>query len=151
MITFPAMALERVRFEIGHTGEIISAKLTRLVEGFLQWNKQKFDDVIMLDDNVDVLNDAILVYPGDIRHQPLTDRVSDQFQRLMAAAVNRESPVDGSEGELVSIGGTFLDQDLHASDTTRRCCAGSPDRSSWRSTVSSRRSVRMTKPRQPES
>lgn len=35
MITVPAMALERVRFEIGHMGEAISGMISLLDEGFL--------------------------------------------------------------------------------------------------------------------
>jgi phosphate:Na+ symporter len=119
MITIPAMALERVRFEIGHMGEIISEMISRLDEGFLERNKQRFEDVMMLDDKVDVLNDAILEYLSEIRQQTLTDRESEEFQRLMSATVNLESLADVIEGELVSTGREFLDQELRPSETTR--------------------------------
>jgi phosphate:Na+ symporter len=98
MIAIPAMALERVRFEIGHMGEIISEMISRLDEGFLDRDKHKFDEVVMLDDKVDVLNDAI---------------------RLMSAAVNLESLADVIESELVSTGREFIDQNLRPSETTR--------------------------------
>jgi Na+/phosphate symporter len=62
MITIPAMALERVRFEIGHMGEIISEMISRLDAGLLDRDRRRFDDVVMLDDKVDILNDAILAY-----------------------------------------------------------------------------------------
>jgi phosphate:Na+ symporter len=119
MIAIPAMALERVRFEIGHMGEIISEMISRLDEGFLEQNKRKFDEVMMLDDKVDVLNDAILVYLSEVRQQSLTDQQSDVFQRLMSAAVNLEGLADVIEDELVSTGREFLDLELRPSETTR--------------------------------
>ncbi|MGB7932929.1 MAG: Na/Pi cotransporter family protein [Gammaproteobacteria bacterium] len=119
MITVPTMALERVRFEIGHMGEAISEMISRLDEGFIEQNKHKFDEVVMLDDKVDVLNDAILAYLSEVRQQPLTDQQSDEFQRLMSATINLESLADVIEDELVSTGREFLDQKLHPSDTTR--------------------------------
>ena len=119
MITIPTMALERVRFEIGHMGEAITEMISRLDEGFIEQNKHKFDEVVMLDDKVDVLNDAILAYLSEVRQQPLTDQQSDEFQRLMSATINLESLADVIEGELVSTGREFLDQKLRPSDTTR--------------------------------
>jgi phosphate:Na+ symporter len=119
MITVPTMALERVRFEIGHMGEAISEMISRLDEGFIEQNKHKFDEVVMLDDKVDVLNDAILAYLSEVRQQPLTDQQSDEFQRLMSATINLESLADVIEDELVSTGREFLDQKLRPSDTTR--------------------------------
>jgi phosphate:Na+ symporter len=119
MIPVPSMALERVRFEIGHMGEAISEMISRLDEGFLEQNTHKFDEVVMLDDKVDVLNDAILAYLSEVRQQPLTDQQSDEFQRLMSATINLESLADVIEGELVSTGREFLDQKLRPSDTTR--------------------------------
>jgi phosphate:Na+ symporter len=119
MITIPAMALERVRFEIGHMGEIITEMLSRIDEGFLGRDKQKLDEVMMMDDKVDVLNEAILEYLGEVRQQPLTDHQSDEFQRLMSATLNLESLADIIEGNLVNIGREFIDQDLHASETSR--------------------------------
>jgi phosphate:Na+ symporter len=119
LITIPTMALDRVRFEIGHMGEIISAMLGRLDEGFLERDTRKFDEVMMMDDKVDVLNDAILEYLSEVRQQPLTDRQSEEFQRLMGATVNLESLADVIEVDLVSLGREFLAQNLHASETTR--------------------------------
>jgi len=58
MLEIPSMALERVRFELGHMGEIISDMLARLEEGFLQRDKHKLEEVTMMDDKVDILNDA---------------------------------------------------------------------------------------------
>jgi phosphate:Na+ symporter len=119
ILEIPAMALERVRFEIGHMGEIISDMLSRLEEGFLQRDKQKLEEVTMMDDKVDILNDAILVYLSEIRQQPLTDRQSSEFQSLMGATINLESLADIIETDLATIGRNYLNSELQASESTR--------------------------------
>jgi len=119
MLEIPSMALERVRFEIGHMGESITEMLARLDAGFLERDRHKLDEVTMLDDRVDILNEAILEYLSEIRQHALTDRQSTEFQALMGATINLESLADIIETDLTAIGRKFLDEELQASETTR--------------------------------
>jgi phosphate:Na+ symporter len=119
MLGIPSMALERVRFEIGHMGEIITEMMTRLDEGFQQRDKLKLDQVTLMDDKVDILNEAILEYLSEIRQQPLTDRQSSEFQALMSATVNLESLADVIETDLVTLGKDYLNSDMRLSEPTR--------------------------------
>jgi phosphate:Na+ symporter len=119
MLEIPSMALERVRFELGHMGEIITDMLARLDEGFLQRDKQKLEEVTMMDDKVDILNEAILEYLSEVRQHSLTDRQSSEFQSLMSATINLESLADIIETDLASIGRNYLASDMQPSDTTR--------------------------------
>jgi phosphate:Na+ symporter len=115
----PSMALERVRFELGHMGKIISDMLARLDEGFLESDRRKLDEVTMMDDKVDILNEAILEYLSEVRQHDLTSRQSAEFQSLMSATINLESLADIIETDLVAIGKRFLDADMQPSETTR--------------------------------
>jgi phosphate:Na+ symporter len=119
MLDIPSMALERVRFEIGHMGEIITEMLARLDEGFLQRDQLKLDQVTLMDDKVDILNQAILEYLSELRQQPLTDRQSDEFQALMSATINLESLADVIETDLVTLGKDYLNSDMRLSESTR--------------------------------
>jgi len=119
MLEIPSMALERVRFELGHMGEIITEMLARLDAGFLERNRHKLDEVTLMDDKVDILNEAILQYLGELRQQALTDRQSSEFQSLMNATVNLESLADIIETDLTAMGRKFIDEELQPSDTTR--------------------------------
>jgi phosphate:Na+ symporter len=119
MLQIPAMALERVRFEIGHMGEIITEMLARLDEAFLQRDRQKLDEVAKMDDKVDILNEAILEYLSEIRQHSLTEHQSSEFQSLMSATVNLESLADIIETDLAGIGKDFLNTDIRPSETTR--------------------------------
>jgi phosphate:Na+ symporter len=120
MLQIPSMALERVRFEIGHMGEIITEMLARLDEGFLQRDKQKLEEVTMMDDKVDILNEAILEYLSEIRQHTLTDRQSADFQSLMSATINLESLADIIETDLATLGRDFLNTGLQPSETTQQ-------------------------------
>jgi phosphate:Na+ symporter len=119
MLEIPSMALERVRFELGHMGEIITAMLAHMKEGFLQRDMHKLDEVAMMDDKVDILNEAILEYLSEIRQHTLTDQQSSEFQSLMSATINLESLADIIETDLSSIGKDYLNSDMQPSETTR--------------------------------
>jgi phosphate:Na+ symporter len=119
ILEIPSMALERVRLELGHMGDIITDMLARLDEGFLQRDRRKLEEVTMMDDKVDILNDAILEYLSEIRQQSLTDRQSSEFQSLMSATINLESLADIIETDLSTIGRDYLDSKMEPSETTR--------------------------------
>jgi phosphate:Na+ symporter len=119
MLQIPSMALERVRFEIGHMGEIITEMLARLDEAFLQRDRQKLEEVAKMDDKVDILNEAILEYLSEIRQHSLTEHQSSEFQSLMSATINLESLADIIETDLAGIGKDFLNTDIRPSETTR--------------------------------
>jgi len=119
MLEIPSMALERVRFEIGHMGKIIGDMLDSLEEGFLQRDKHKLEEVAIMDDKVDILHEAILEYLSEVRQHPLTDRQSTEFQSLMSATVNLESLADIIETDLSGLGREYLDNDMQPSETTR--------------------------------
>ncbi|MEA3291173.1 MAG: Na/Pi symporter [Pseudomonadota bacterium] len=118
VVAIPAMALEQVRFELGHLGEIIGRMFSTLRSGVREGNKQKCDEVLKLDDQVDILHDAILEYLSDIRQEPLTDKQSDRFQALMSATVNLENLADIINDELLAIGKGFIDLGVEPSEAT---------------------------------
>ncbi len=119
MLDIPSMALERVRFELGHMGEIITDMLARLDEGFLLRDRHKLEEVTLMDDKVDILNEAILEYLSEIRQHVLTDRQSAEFQSLMSATINLESLADIIETDLATLGNDYLNSDMQPSESTR--------------------------------
>ena len=119
VVEVPAMALEQVRFELGHMGEIINEMFSTLRAAVREQDKQKCETVLKLDDKVDILHDAILEYMSELRQAPLTDRQSDRFQALMSATVNLENLANIINDELVGVGKGFIDLDVEPSETTR--------------------------------
>ena len=119
LIEVPAMALEQVRFELGHMGEIITGMFASLRSAVVSRDRETCERVLKMDDQVDILHEAILEYLGEIRQQPLTDRQSTEFQALMSATINLESLADVIESELVGIAEEFIDQAGEPSEATR--------------------------------
>jgi phosphate:Na+ symporter len=119
VVGIPAMALEQVRFELGHMGEIINRMFSTVRSGVRDKDKQKFDAVLKMDDQVDILHDAILEYMSELRQEPLTDKQSDRFQALMSATVNLENLADIINDELVGVGKGFIDLEAEPSEATR--------------------------------
>ncbi|MFC1665761.1 Na/Pi cotransporter family protein [Pseudomonadota bacterium] len=118
VVNIPAIALERVRFEIGHMGEVINQMFATLRTAVREKNKQKCNAVLILDDKVDILHDAILEYLREIRQEPLTDKQSNRFQALMSATVNLENLADIINDELVEVGKGFIDLQVEPSKTS---------------------------------
>ena len=118
LLEVPAIALENVRFEIGHMGEITSDMLTTLWMTFQTRNRKMVDDVVKMDDKVDILSELILEYMSDIQQEELTDESSHTLKSLMSATINIESLADVIESELSEISKKFIDQDLQESDET---------------------------------
>jgi len=119
LLEVPSVALENVRFEIGHMGEIISDMLTTLWMAFQTRNRDMVDEVIKMDDKVDVLSERILEYLGEIQQESLTDESSHYFQVLMTATINIESLADVIEADLTAICKKFIDYQLEENDETR--------------------------------
>jgi phosphate:Na+ symporter len=119
LIEVPAMALEGVRLELGHMGEIITGMFATLRSAFAERDRATCERVLKMDDQVDILHEAILEYLSEIRQQPLTDRQSMEFQALMSATINLESLADVIETELVDIAEKFIDQEGEPSEATQ--------------------------------
>ncbi len=118
LLEIPSMALERVRLETGHLGEIISDMLALVGQAFREGNLEKFKSVRTMDNKVDILQEAILNYMGQLRQEPLTDNQSQEFQALMSAAINLESLADVIESDLVALGEAFISKGLRPSEAT---------------------------------
>lgn len=118
VVEIPSMALEQVRFELGHMGEIINEMFSTLRSGVQEKNKQKCDSIVKLDNKVEILSNAILKYLHDVRQNPLTDSQSNQFQVLMSATVNLENLANIINDELVDISRNYIDLGVEASEAT---------------------------------
>jgi phosphate:Na+ symporter len=120
LLEVPTVALENVRFEIGHMGVITSDMLTTLWMAFQTRNRDMVDEVIKMDDKVDVLSDKILEYMSQIQQESLTDQSSHNLQALMSATINIESLADVIESDLSSIIRKFIDNDLYESEKAQK-------------------------------
>jgi phosphate:Na+ symporter len=124
LLTTPSLALDRVRMEIGHMGEAIESMWNRLGEAFESREREVFDDVAQMDDQVDILHAEIVGYLGEIRQREMSDTESHDFLGLMSASNYLESIGDVLETAMVELGHMMLDKNLHASRTMRLALNG---------------------------
>ncbi len=88
LISFPAMALERARLELGHMAELTESMLSRVEAAFVDTD---LTELSKQNDQVVVLRDAVLEYLGHVGRGQMTDDEADEHARLVAATGNIES------------------------------------------------------------
>ena len=116
LVSTPSLALERVRLELGHLGEIVQGMLKDIASAFDSGKSEPLEEVAKMDDGVDLLESEIVAYLGDIRRHALSDQETRQFTGLMHATDNIESIGDIIETDFVGLGKTRLEKELELSD-----------------------------------
>jgi len=113
------IALQQVRLELGRVGDIAVGMLQDIIPAFRERDMQSINDIARRDDEIDILEEEILRYLGNIRKGTLSEQDSLNFQGLMIATDNFESLADVIETDLVSIARKAADLNLKASEKTR--------------------------------
>jgi len=119
LLTAPSLALQRARLELGRLGEIVHEMLARVPDAFMSGRYEPLEEIEQMDDQVDVLEGAILGYLGEIRQRPLNEEEGRELYALMSATDNLESIGDIIETDLVALGRKKLELGLEASETIR--------------------------------
>lgn len=114
----PDLALNLVRLEIGHAGEIVEKMYFSLKPAVRLRQVDMLEEIARYDDQVDVLEKLIFDYLGEMRKQSLTKEESRIHQDLMAAVVNLEHLADMIEEDLVNIGEDMIEKDYQPSEKT---------------------------------
>ncbi|MEN8801495.1 MAG: Na/Pi cotransporter family protein, partial [Thiogranum sp.] len=116
----PSVALQQVRLELGRVGEITLGMLQDIRPAFRDRDIKRFADIARRDDEVDILEVAILQYLAKIRQGSLTEDESLEFQGLMTAIDNMENLADVIETELVALGHKLVDLKSVPGEETRK-------------------------------
>jgi phosphate:Na+ symporter len=127
LVRTPALALERVRLEIGHLGELVEGSLALMRGESPRRHAEVAEGVAELEGRIDRLHEHILRYLGEVRRQRLTDRESEDFVVLMSTSDQLENIGDIVEDNLVEAGNKALQRGIRPSDMTWRMFAGLHD------------------------
>ncbi len=117
LIETPSLALDRVRLELSHMGEIVQTMFKEIRQAYENRDRDMFEKVLKMDDQADILSDHILAYLGRIAKQPMTDQEHRDFYVYMAATELLEDIGDVIEGDLVDLGNKLLDENIRATET----------------------------------
>jgi phosphate:Na+ symporter len=118
-LAVPSVALQQVRLEVGRIGAITLGMLQDVGPALMNRNMKHVEDIARRDDEVDILEAAILAYLGKIRKGLLTDQESHEFQGLMTATDNIENLADVIETDIVALARKSADVKPVSSDETR--------------------------------
>lgn len=94
----------------------VQQMLAGLRAGWLERDRGKLEDVQKMDNQIDVLENGILHYLGDIRTEALTEHESTEVALAMKVADGFESVGDVIETDLVGLGYRALDEDIQISE-----------------------------------
>jgi phosphate:Na+ symporter len=111
----PSIALENARREIERAGLITVGMMAALRDALEKKNKEQLDEVARRDDEVDILEAAIMAYLGQIRQRMLTEDEGATQQALVAAMMNIESVADVIETDMVDVAKAYLEGEYEAS------------------------------------
>ena len=120
LLSTPSLALDRVRLEVLHMGEVVQEMLDRILPAILDGDRGSLAEVQAMDDEVDILYEQIIDYMGKISKQKLTDRQTTEFLELMAALSDLENIGDTIETNLVFLGHERIDAGVLVSAATRK-------------------------------
>ena len=119
LLSTPSLALDRVRLEMLHMGELVGHMMERIMPAILSGNKTTLRDIERMDDDVDTLHAQIISYLGKISRLSLTERQTGELIRLMEAANDLENIGDIIETNLIVLGHERIDEGVSISQPTR--------------------------------
>ena len=116
----PALALDRVRLELEHLGQHTLTMVERAIATFGYGSRQDLAALAKMDDNVDILHEAIISYLSQLYRENVPDPLlQQQAAAYMSAANYMESIADMIETNMVELGLTSIKEGVQISRTTR--------------------------------
>lgn len=103
VLAAPSLALQAVRLELGRVGGIAVEMLEQIGPAIRDRDETRMALIAARDDEVDILEAAILEYLGHIRQGTLSEAESLDHQHLMTATINLEALADVVETDIVAI------------------------------------------------
>ena len=120
LLSTPSLAMDRVRMEILHMGEIVQKMHDGIMPAILGGDKKTLLEIRSMDDEVDILYAQVLEYMGKIGKEALTERQTQEFLDLMTALGDLENIGDTIETNLVNLGIERIESNISISEPTRK-------------------------------
>jgi len=118
MLDTPAIALDHIRLELGHLGEVAGAMVDAAPSAILRGNASDVERVASMDDTLDRLHEAIVLYTRDLGRHELTTAEARRLEQLLAAATVIEGFGDVIATNLVAVGRQRVAQGIRFSEGT---------------------------------
>jgi phosphate:Na+ symporter len=120
LISTPSLALDRVRLEVLHMGEVVNDMVSQIMPAILGGSKTTILQIQQRDDEVDLLYGQIVDYLGQISKQVLTESQTQELMKLMEAVGDLENIGDTVETNMVQLALQRLESEFSISKPTRQ-------------------------------
>ena len=120
LIETPSLALERVRYEIGHMGEYVNEMLTESMPALLSGDRERIHEISAIDDKVDILYSEIVAYLAKISRKSLLETQAQELSNLLSAVNDLESIGDIIETDAVDLVEQCFANDVKISQATQQ-------------------------------
>ena len=119
MLATPSLALDLVRREIQHMGDVVKEMLAGILPAILRGSASELREIQLKDEAVDVLHAEIVVYLGRISRLQLSARQTEELLGLMDTVNDLENIGDVIEMNLVELGHRRIEKDVSISRPTQ--------------------------------
>ncbi len=119
LLSTPSLALDRVRLEVLHMGELVQVMLEHIMPAIMTGDRKELTAIRDMDEDVDLLYDQIIEYMGQISKRSLSDEQTEEFLLLMNAVSDLENIGDVIETNLVGLGFDRIDAGFSVSGATQ--------------------------------
>ncbi len=123
LLQTPELALDRVRLELGRLGEYAARMVQVALPTIFEGDETELEQLASMDEDVDSLHGAIVLYLGRLSRQGMLGRQSDQLSDYMAVANHLENIGDMVETNLVDAGSARLNRNVQMSQVTQAVLA----------------------------
>ncbi len=119
LLSTPALALDRLRREVGHLGELVLEMLRAAVPTVLTGSRRELQSVAESDQQVNALHRAMVEYVRRLARREMSLLDSKALEEILAAANELESAGDVISTNIVTQGCRRLDHGLTISPATQ--------------------------------
>lgn len=131
LVHTPALALDLVRMELARLGAAALAMVRRAIDPVLSGSREDLQELEDMDEEVDRLHAALVIYLGRLSREPLTEKQSHLLARHLGAANYFENIGDMIETNLVEAGRARLEGAVEISPSTREVLRGLHEKVQW--------------------
>lgn len=101
LLQTPALALENVRRELGHLGDVTAEMFTQMADAEWRVKEGAMEQLVRMDDKVDILSEKILRYLASLPREEMGSAEGRELLDLMTATDVMEGVGDVFENEIV--------------------------------------------------
>lgn len=119
LLSTPSLALSNVRMEIGHMGGYLHQMITKVRSHSAQKSAAALADIALIDDKLDILQQAIFEHLSKVRGQAMSDEEAITFQQLLSITAHVETAGDIIEREIIPLLERVIESQQEPSQTTQ--------------------------------